>query len=62
MAFVYIIASKKNGTIYIGVTSNIIKRVYEHKQYFVDGFTKKYNIKDLVYYEQHESIADAIYR
>ncbi|AJI52509.1 GIY-YIG nuclease family protein [Francisella philomiragia] len=62
MAFVYILASKKNGTLYIGVTSNLIKRVYEHKQDFVDGFTKKYDVKKLVYYEQFESIEDAIYR
>jgi putative endonuclease len=49
--YVYILASKKNGTLYIGVTSNLIKRVYEHKQKLVDGFTKKYNINTLVYYE-----------
>ena len=55
-------ASKYNGTLYIGVTSNLIKRVYEHKQKLVDGFTKKYNIKNLVYYEQFEDIKDAIYR
>ena len=62
MAFVYIMASKFNGTIYIGVTSDLVKRVYEHKRGFVDSFTKKYNIKMLVYYEQFQNIADAIYR
>jgi putative endonuclease len=62
MAFVYIMASKKNGTLYIGVTANLIKRVYEHKQGLVDGFTKRYGVKTLVYYEQFENIQDAIYR
>ncbi|ABI82504.1 GIY-YIG nuclease family protein [Francisella tularensis] len=62
MAFVYILASKKNGTLYIGVTANLIKRVYEHRQGFADGFTKKYDIKILVYYEQFKNIQDAIYR
>ena len=55
-------ASKKNGTLYIGVTSNIVKRVYEHKQGFVDGFTKKYDVKTLVYYEITDDIESAIYR
>ncbi|AIT09000.1 GIY-YIG nuclease [Candidatus Francisella endociliophora] len=62
MAFVYIMASKVNGTLYIGVTSNLVKRVYEHKKDFVDGFTKKYDVKMLVYYKQFENIKDAIYR
>ena len=62
MAFVYIMASKKNGTLYIGVTSNIVKRVYEHKQGFVDSFTKKYGVKTLVYYEITDDIKSAIYR
>ncbi|MDE5031945.1 GIY-YIG nuclease family protein, partial [Francisella tularensis] len=61
-AFVYILASKKNGTLYIGVTENLIKRVYEHRQGFADGFNKKYDIKILVYYEQFKNIQDAIYR
>ena len=55
-------ASKKNGTLYIGITANLIKRVYEHKQGFVDGFTKKHDVKTLVYYEQFENIQDALYR
>ncbi|MGQ4005385.1 GIY-YIG nuclease family protein [Francisellaceae bacterium CB300] len=62
MAFVYILASKCNGTIYIGVTSNLVKRVYDHKKGFADGFTKKYDVKKLVYYEQFDDITNAIYR
>ena len=45
---VYILASKRNGTLYIGVTANLIERVYEHKNHLVDGFTKKYNVHNLV--------------
>lgn len=50
---VYIMASKRNGTLYIGVTSNFARRVYEHKNGMHDGFTKKYKVKSLVYYEGH---------
>ena len=60
--YVYILASKKNGTIYIGVTGDLIKRIYEHKQNLMDGFTKKYNVHDLVYYEAHKEIEEAITR
>ena len=60
--FVYILASKKNGTLYIGVTSDIIKRVYEHKNNFVDGFTKKYSIHTLVYFVQTNDVESAILR
>jgi len=60
--YVYILASKKNGTLYIGVTSDLVKRIYEHKQKFIDGFTKEYNVHDLVYYEQHNEIKEAILR
>ncbi len=60
--YVYILASKKNGTLYVGVTSNLIKRVYLHKQKLVDGFTKKYDIKILVHYEQYSDINQAILR
>jgi len=60
--FVYIMTNKKNGTLYIGVTSNIIKRVYHHKHKLVDGFTKKYNLTKLVYYEVYETIDEAIKR
>jgi len=49
--FVYILASGKNGTLYIGVTGNLERRIYEHKHKLIDGFTKKYNIDKLVYYE-----------
>jgi putative endonuclease len=59
---VYILASKKNGTIYIGVTSNIRRRVYEHKNGLVEGFTKKYKVHDLIYYESYEYINDALTR
>ncbi|MDE4951216.1 GIY-YIG nuclease family protein, partial [Francisella tularensis] len=52
----------KNGTLYIVVKANLIKRVYEHRQGFADVFTKKYDIKILVYYEQFKHIQDAIYR
>ena len=61
-SFVYMLASKKNGTLYIGVTNNIGRRTYEHKQDFNDWFTKKYNVKILVYYQKFGSIADAIVR
>ena len=61
-AFTYILASKRNGTLYVGVTSNLIKRVWEHKNELVDGFTKKYQIKTLVYFESCSSIEEAIKR
>jgi putative endonuclease len=50
--YVYILASKRKGTLYIGVTNNLIKRVYEHKNNLVAGFTKKYDVYILVFYEQ----------
>ena len=56
MYYVYTMASKKKGTLYIGVTSDLIKRVYELKNDLVDGFTKKYGIHNLVYYEQTEDV------
>jgi putative endonuclease len=61
-AYVYILANKRNGTLYVGVTSDLVRRVYEHKQNFVDGFTKKYHVHDLVYYEAHDHIQEAIIR
>jgi putative endonuclease len=61
-SYVYIITNKRNGTLYIGVTSNIIKRIYEHKNRLVDGFSKKYNLHKLVYYEQYSDIKTAIER
>ncbi|MHB8105310.1 MAG: GIY-YIG nuclease family protein [Dehalococcoidales bacterium] len=60
--YVYILASKRHGTLYIGVTNDLVRRVYEHKNDFVEGFTKKYNVHMLVYYEQCESIESAIQR
>ena len=59
---VYIMASKKNGTLYTGMTSNLIRRIYEHKHSEIPGFTKKYNCKLLVYYELIDNIALAIAR
>ena len=60
--YVYILASKRNGTLYIGVTNNLLKRVDEHKNKLIDGFTKKYDVHNLVYYEQHNDISCAIIR
>ncbi len=57
---VYILASKRNGTLYIGVTSNLIQRIYQHKHNLVEGFTKKYAVKLLVYYELHDTMGTAI--
>ena len=59
---VYVLASKRNGTLYVGVTSDLIKRVYEHKHGLADGFTKKYKIHRLVYFEMHEDMNAAITR
>jgi putative endonuclease len=60
--YVYIMANKRNGTLYIGVTNNLIKRVYEHKNNLVKGFTQKYQVYLLVYYEITPNIAAAIAR
>ena len=59
---VYILASKRNGTLYTGVTSDLVKRVWEHKQRLAEGFTKKYGVHHLVYYELHADIESAIIR
>lgn len=59
---VYILAGKQNGTLYIGVTSDVIKRVWEHKNDLVEGFTKQYGVHMLVYIEMHESMEAAIKR
>jgi len=59
---VYILASHHNGTLYIGVTSNLVKRVWEHKNDAVEGFTKKYRVHDLVWFEPHETMGSAIQR
>lgn len=60
--YVYILANKKNGTLYIGVTSRLIERVYEHKQKLVEGFTKKYGANKIVYYEETSDVKSAIER
>ena len=59
---VYILASKKNGTLYIGVTNNLLRRVYEHRNNSIDGFTRKYGVHRLVYYETTDDIESAITR
>ena len=56
---VYILASRRNGTLYVGVTSDLIKRVWEHKSDLVEGFTKRYSVHTLVWYERHESMPTA---
>ena len=61
-AWVYILASQKNGTLYVGVTSNLPARIWQHKQEQVEGFTSKYDVKLLVYFEQHDRMLDAIAR
>ena len=60
--YVYILCSKRNGTLYTGVTSNLPKRIYEHKHNLVDGFTKKYGVHSLVWFERYESADEAITR
>ena len=59
---VYILASERNGTLYIGVTSDLIKRVWQHREAVVEGFTKEYGVKTLVWYEQHATMESAISR
>ena len=59
---VYIMASKRNGTIYVGVTSNLIQRVWQHREGVADGFTKRYGCKSLVWYELHSTMEYAILR
>jgi len=55
-------ASRRNGTLYIGMSSNLVQRVWQHKNNLVEGFTEKYNVKNLVYYEVHDSAESAINR
>ncbi|MCF8052828.1 MAG: GIY-YIG nuclease family protein [Desulfobacterales bacterium] len=59
---VYMLASKRNGTLYIGVTSNLVKRIWEHKNNQAKGFTKKYNVHNLVWYELHDNMESALHR
>ena len=59
---VYLLASRPDGVIYLGVTSDIVKRVWQHKNAFVDGFTKKYHVHNLVWFESHQGMESAILR
>ena len=60
--YVYMMASKRNGTLYVGVTSDLARRVYEHKDGMVEGFSKRYGVGKLVYYERYGKATDAIGR
>ena len=60
--YVYIMASGRNGTLYIGVTSNLLKRVWEHREGIAEGFTSRYGCKMLVWFEMHDRVDDAIRR
>lgn len=60
--FVYILASRKNGTLYIGVTNDIARRVFEHRSGVVEGFTARHSIKRLVHFEEHATAEEAIQR
>jgi putative endonuclease len=60
--YVYILSSQRNGTLYVGSTSDLIKRVWEHKNKVVPGFTSKYHEHQLVYYEIHQTIVEAVRR
>ncbi|MDX1949255.1 MAG: GIY-YIG nuclease family protein [Rickettsiales bacterium] len=60
--FVYILSSKPNGTLYTGVTNNLSRRIWEHKEGLADSFTKKYGVKNLVYYEIYDNPLEAIVR
>jgi len=60
--FVYILTSKMNGTLYIGLTNDLLRRIHEHKEDLVEGFTKRYSIHMLVYYEIFSNVSDAILR
>ena len=60
--YVYILANKRNGTLYVGVTNNLIRRIYEHKNNLIKGFTKKYRVHTLVYFEQYDDVEIALQR
>jgi putative endonuclease len=60
--YVYILANQRNGTLYVGVTSDLVKRIHQHKDEHVDGFTKKHGLHTLVYYERVEDIRAALQR
>jgi putative endonuclease len=59
---VYLLASERNGTLYLGVTSNLVQRIWQHREGVAEGFTSRYGVKTLVWYEQHESMENAILR
>ena len=61
-SYVYILANEPYGTLYVGVTSDLVKRIWEHRNGFVEGFTERYDVKRLVWYEQHASMLEAIAR
>jgi putative endonuclease len=60
--YVYMLASKRNGTLYTGITSDLIKRIWQHKEGLVDGFSKQYKTRTLVYFEAYEDVEEAILR
>ena len=60
--YLYLLTNKKNGTLYIGVTNNLERRLFEHKNKLVDGFTKRYNLNKLIYFETYQFVNDAIKR
>ena len=60
--YVYIITNKNNNVLYIGVTNNLVRRIYEHKNHLLDGFSDKYNVEKLVYYERYNDEITAIQR
>ncbi len=60
--YVYIMASQRNGTLYVGVTNDLVRRAYEHKEELVEGFTSRYDVKDLVFFEKHDDSRSAIQR
>jgi len=60
--YLYVLASKKNGVLYVGITNDLIKRIYQHKNNLLEGFTKKYFVHSLVYYERYDNIDKAISR
>ena len=61
-SYTYILARRRNGTLYVGVTNDLIKRIWEHKNKLIPGFTAKYDVCRLVYYEHHDDIMEAIRR
>ena len=62
IGYIYLMTNKDNTVIYTGVTGNLLKRIFEHKEGLAEGFTRKYNVKKLVYYEIFDAIEDAIIR